>query len=126
MSGTRSFSCDLLDSHQGLLFPQQHGSFAATRVVLSVLQDARSCAEVAHAVLGMRSLKDGVTFGGRCGKFFQQCGAVGCLRLPAKLTPHVSFSGFCHKWLPDICRPCWVLCFVFTQEDDLRFERTAA
>lgn len=61
MSGTRSFSYDLLDSHQGLLYPQQHGSFAATRVVLSVLQDARSCAEVAHAVLGMRSLKDGVT-----------------------------------------------------------------
>ena len=49
MSGTRSFSYDLLDSHQG-------GSFAATRVVLSALQDARSCAEVAHAVLGMRSL----------------------------------------------------------------------
>ena len=65
---------------------------------------------------------------GRCGKFFQQCGAVGCLRLPAKLTPHVTFSGFCHKWLPDICRPCWVLRFLFTQEqdDDLRFERTAA
>ena len=60
-SGTRSFSYNLLDSHQGLLYPQQHGSFAATRVVLSVLQDARSCAEVAHAVLGMRSLKDGVT-----------------------------------------------------------------
>ena len=57
MSGTRSFSYDLLDSHQGLLYPQQHGSFAATRVVLSVLQDARSCAEVAHAVLGMRSLR---------------------------------------------------------------------
>ncbi len=66
--------------------------------------------------------------GGRCGKFFQQCGAVGCLRLPAKLTPHFTFSGFCHKWLPDICRPCWVLCFLFTQEqdDDQRFERTAA
>ena len=71
MSGTRSFSYDLLDSHQGLLCPQQHCSFAATRVVLSVLQDARSCAEVAHAVLGMRSLKDGVV---RC------CGllAVAC------------------------------------------------
>jgi hypothetical protein len=53
---------------------------------------------------------------------------VGCLRLAAKLTPHVTFSGFCHKWLPDICRPYWVLCFFFTQEqdDDLRFERTAA
>ena len=61
MSGTRSFSYDLLDSHQGLLYLQQHGPFAATRVVLSVLQDTRSCAEVAHAVLGMRSLKDGVT-----------------------------------------------------------------
>ena len=59
MSGTRSFSYDLLDSHQGLLYPQQHGSFAATRLVLSVLQDASSCAEVAHAVLGMRSLKEG-------------------------------------------------------------------
>ena len=56
-----AFRYDLLDSHQGLLYPQQHGSFAATRVVLSVLQDARPCAEVAHAVLGMRSLKDGVT-----------------------------------------------------------------
>ena len=56
-----AFRYDLLDSHQSLLYPQQHGSFAATRVVLSVLQDARSCAEVAHAVLGMRSLKDGVT-----------------------------------------------------------------
>lgn len=113
MSGTRSFSYDLLDSHQGLLYPQQHGPFAATRVVLSVLQDARSSAEVAHAVLGMRSLKDSVT-----------------LWRPVRqvLPAHVTFAGFCHKWLPDICRPCWVLCFLFTQEqdDDLRFERTAA
>ena len=61
MSGPHSFSIRFVGQSPKLAVPQQHGSFAATRVVLSVLQDGRSCAEVAHAVLGMRSLKGGVT-----------------------------------------------------------------
>ncbi len=128
MSGTRSFSYDLLDSHQGLLYPQHHGSFAATRVVLSVLQDARSCAEVAHAVLGMRSLKDGVTL---WRPVRQVLPAVRCCGLLAGACK-ADFARYIFWFLPqvaaDICRPCWVLCFLFTQEqdDDLRFERTAA
>ena len=56
-----AFRYDLLDSHQSLLCRSSMVPSLQPRVVLSVLQDARSCAEVAHAVLGMRSLKDGVT-----------------------------------------------------------------
>ena len=56
-----AFRYDLLDSHQSLLCHSSMVPSLQPRVVLSVLQDARSCAEVAHAVLGMRSLKGGVT-----------------------------------------------------------------
>ncbi len=94
--------------------PQQHGSFAATRVVLSVLQDARSCAEVAHAVLGMRSLKDGVTL---LRPVRQVLPAVRCCGLLAVACKADSACYICW-FLPDICRPCWVLCFLFTQEQD--------
>ena len=38
--------------------PQQHSPLAATTIVLSVLQNARSCAEVARAVLSMESRED--------------------------------------------------------------------
>ena len=72
--------------------PQQHSPLAATTVVLSVLQNARSCAEVARAVLSMESRRMLPHCGGRDGKCFQ-CSAAGCLRLPAKLIPHVAFLG---------------------------------
>ena len=58
VSGTRSFSTHVVGESSRFVVPQQHNPLAATTVVLSVLQNARSCAEVARAVLSMESRED--------------------------------------------------------------------
>ena len=55
-----AFQRMLLESRRDLQCRSSMVPWLLPQVVLSVLQNA-SCAEVAHAVLGMRSLKDGVT-----------------------------------------------------------------
>jgi hypothetical protein len=127
VSGTRSFSTHVVGESSRFVVPQQHSPLAATTVVLSVLQNARSCAEVARAVLGMESREDAAALW-RPGRQVLPVQCCGLLAVACKADSARCVFVFCHKWLRDICKHCWVLCFLFTQEQDgdLRFERKAA
>ena len=122
-----AFQRIVLESHRDLQCRSSMVPWLLPQVVLSVLQNARSCAEVARAVLGIKSREDAAALW-RPGRQVLPVQCCGLLAVACKADSARCVFCFCHKWLRDICRHCWVLCFLFTQErdGDLRFEREAA